>query len=330
MEVISRYIPFLSPHLPKEAMKENTNHTHRPQTQPPTPPIPPPSQFPSQPTTSYARLRSLSRSAAWNVLPPLPSFEQMQLDVVDFWCQAVVLETDPEQSALYQRNLVDALRSLPNTVPSNQRIEARLILAARAKELVTWQLGRVQSTQVGSVSAYNFGPDEWKRIQDEWNEMREAVVQAMPDRQQDDLLQGDFRAVGRLLHYQHILAVFRWSLKEENPSSVQESIEMLENGWNGGDFLLDEDEEEHSLAPEQTMVPSRIQNILEPLKKRRPNIDECLQRCRDLLWGDESNELSHAHLQYAVRGTLDVFMFRKCLFVQLTIKNLLFPIRCTH
>lgn len=304
MEVISRYIPFLSPHKPKEETPEDEDDTNNyPQTQHPPPPIPPPSQFPSHPSTSFARLRSLSRSAAWNVLPPLPSFEQMQLDVVEFWIQAVILETDPEQSTLYQRNIEHAIHALPSKSSPSERLEARLTLAASARELVTWQLGQVGSTKEGSVSTYNFGPDEWKRLQDEWNEMREKLVRAVPTRQDDDLLQGDFRAVGRLLHYQHILSKFCESLQEDNPSSVQESIEMLENEWNGGDFRLDEDEEEHSLAPEQTMVPSQIRNILQPLKKHRPSIAEGLQRYRDLLWGDESNEFSHAHLQHAVRTT---------------------------
>ena len=306
MDMISRYIPFLSspPDVPKQRVDssdddDDDDEEEAPQTQHPLPPlpIPPPAQFPSHPTTSFARLRSLSRSSAWHVLPPLPSFEQMQMDVADFWCQAVLLETDPEQSALYQRNLVDALRVLPTTSSPNLRTEARLILASRAKELILWQLGQVGNAK--EVSAYKFTADDWKRLQEEWNEMRQAVVLARPDHEQDDLLQGDFRAVGRLLHDQHILAVFRWSLHKDNPTSVQEAIEMLENGWNGGDFLLEEDEEE--LTPEQTMVPSRIQTILEPVKKRRPDIRECLQRCRDLLWGDESNEFSHAHLQHAVR-----------------------------
>ncbi|GAX27029.1 hypothetical protein FisN_9Lh345 [Fistulifera solaris] len=309
MEMFSRYIPFLSPPSQQAASgsdeDDEDDEDARPQTQHPLPPppIPPPAQFPSHPTTSFARLRSLSRSSAWNVLPPLPSFEQMQLDCIDFWCQAVLLETDPEQSALYQNYLFQALRVPSKTAPPNALIEARLKLAARAKELVRWQLGQVGNDR--AVSPYNFTPDDWKRLQDEWNQMRDAVVQARPEHAQDDLLQGDFRAVGRLLHYQHTLVVFRSSLHKEHPMSVQEAIEMLENGWFGGDFLLDVgDDEEQSLAPEETMVPRQIRHLLEPVKKRRPDIEECLRRYRDLLWGDESNEFSHAHLQHAMHALI--------------------------
>jgi hypothetical protein len=323
MEMFSRYIPFLSPpsQLAASSSDDEDNEDARPQTQHPAPPppLPPPAQFPSQPTTSFARLRSLSRSSAWNVLPPLPSFEQMQLDCIDFWCQAVLLETDPEQSALYQNNLFQALRVPSNTAPPNSLIEARLKLAARAKELVRWQLGQVGNDR--AVSPYNFTPDDWKRLQDEWNQMRDAVVQARPDHAQDDLLQGDFRAVGRLLHYQHTLVVFRSSLHKEHPMSVQEAIEMLENGWFGGDFLLDVgDDEERSLAPEETMVPSQIRHLIEPVKKRRPDIEQCLRRHRDLLWGDESNEFSHAHLQHAVSklGSAFLFLLFNCMRRSLT------------
>lgn len=116
----------------------------------------------------------------------------------------------------------------------------------------------------------------------------------MPTHEQDDLVQGDFRAVGRLLHHQHVLAVFRWEINKDNPTSVQDAIEHLEDGWHGGDFLLHEDDQGDSHA--------RIQYILKPVKKLRPEIDECIKRCQNLLLGDESVNFSRAHLLHTVRA----------------------------
>ncbi len=294
--------------------------------------------------SSVERLRSLFRTAAWNALPPLPTHDHVQLDVVDFFCHAVILEPDRDQNALYQRYLEAALCVLPGTLPVNSQTEARLLVAGRARERVNWQWGHIKSppNETGTVSVYNFKPDDWKRIGGNWNEMREAVVRAAALNQHDDndLLNGDFRAVQRLLQYQYILTLFRESLQNDNPTSIEESIQLLENGWNGKDLNEkelnnknndeEEEEDEHSVAPpEPILLPSPIRHILEPLKKRRPNIKYCMQRFQDLMW-DDSNEFSHAFLQHAVRMDNCLSLLNTGMYLITHPHSFLLYFRCKH
>ena len=271
-------LPFLSPDSPLDQATVSIDDNDDPsQMQHSTPQvIPPSSPIPSQPATFYAI--------------PLYCPEPMLLDLFDLRCHEAILETDPVQIGVRISHLNDLRSKLPDMVTLHPCINARLILADYVENLVVKELGQVRE---GPLDAFKVCVNIYKHQKEKWNKMRQAVVQAKTDFASHDLLQGGFRKVGRLLHYQHILAFFRYELHKDNETSVDTAIKNLEDGWHGGDFLLNEDEE--------VRVPSRIQSILEPVKRRRADIGECLQRCQYLLMRDESNEFSHAHLQHKVR-----------------------------
>lgn len=166
------YIPFLSPqNFPKEATDSCADNID-------SPPI-----------------RISSQPIAPSTLPQLSLSESILLDVFDCWCHAVIVDSNQEQVDVRDNNLKDVRHALLGTMLLNPRSNARFILAEHAKELHRWQL----TPKEGSVSPDKFTTDDWKRLRDEWNEMRKAVVLARPDHEENDLLQEDFRVMQRLI-----------------------------------------------------------------------------------------------------------------------------------
>ncbi|GAX27030.1 hypothetical protein FisN_9Lh346 [Fistulifera solaris] len=259
------YSKFIQWFLPSHDRTEKNDH-NTPETHHASPPVILPSnQISSQPATS---------------ITPSPYLESKLLYLFDSCCREIILETDPQRIAVRESDMKAAQKIVHEYLgPTvlNLRISARYMLAEYTNKLVRWQLGQVGSPKDDALSPYHFSPEHWKRLQDEWNRLRDAVVQARPEYAHNDLLEHEFRAVTQLLHYQRTLAFFRCDLHKDNLLSVQDAMEKFESSWIGGYFMLEEDEEVQVLEPEQMVVPFSIQHVLEPVKRRRSDINECIQ-----------------------------------------------------
>jgi hypothetical protein len=69
---------------------------------------------PNNNSNSVGRLRSISR--VFTPLPPkLPSYQQMLIDIVEYWCHVCMLETVPEKLAVHKTQLEVAIADLKKT-----------------------------------------------------------------------------------------------------------------------------------------------------------------------------------------------------------------------
>ena len=307
-------------------------NAHKPKTARLEPSLPSGTSFGRRRSSSEGLHRMRSISKVFNVLPAnLPRARDIWRDVLEFVCHVLLLETDVHRHSQFLQDFEYVASK--EQLHTRGRLFTRVKLASLASGITCLRLEDDEEDTKDAPhpvrSSLDVTPEEWKRMEEEWVLMKSYLLRADANavvaeedqnvqvEEKDDsssvedhaMFQEDYREVGRLLHYQHVLAVWKNELKEllnvegtvkDRRVMLVNSIDALTNSWGRLGVW--------SEGANNSIIAEEIETILQQLRpclassdvQMAEPITAAVEQCNDLLLRNDTTDLSHSHLQSAV------------------------------